>query len=67
MAVKALDVNETKVDYYKNAFNYIQKNGVKTYGVLVYGEAADLLKFINNEKIKNIELDDVLASKKYIN
>lgn len=67
MAVKALDVNETKVDYYKNALSYIQKNGVKTYGVLVYGEAGDLLKFINNEKIKNIELDDVLASKKNIN
>lgn len=66
-AVKTLDLNETKVDYYKNALNYVQKNGVKTYGVLVYGEAGDLLKLINNEKIKDVELDDVLTSKRYIN
>lgn len=65
-AVKALDFNETKVDYYRIALSYVQKNGVKTYGVLVYGEADDLLKFINNEKIKDVELDDVLTSKKYI-
>lgn len=66
-AVKTLDLNETKVDYYKIALNYVQKNGVKTYGVLVYGEAGDLLKLINNEKIKDVELDDVLTSKRYIN
>ena len=66
-AVKALDQNNTKIEFYKNALNYANTNGVNTYGVLIYGEARDLLEFINNEKINTIEIDNVLASKKHIN
>jgi hypothetical protein len=66
-AVKALDLYQPKMQRYTDALNYAKKNGVKTYGVLVYAEAGDLLEFINNEKIKTIEIDNVLASKRYIN
>lgn len=66
-AVKALDISTAKTDYYKNALSYVQKNGIRTYGVLVYCEARDLLEFINDEKLSSIEIDNVLASKKYIN
>lgn len=62
-AVKALDHNSFKLEYYKNALDYVQKNGINIYGVLVYGEAKDLLQFINNEKIKSIEVDNVIPSK----
>jgi hypothetical protein len=65
-AVKALDYNSAKVDYYKNALNYVEKNGINIYGVLVYGETKDLLELISNEKIKTIEINGVLPSK-YIN
>lgn len=66
-AVKALDFNSAKTEYYKNALSYVNKNGVRTYGVLIYGEARDMLDFINNEEFNSIEIDNVLASKKYIN
>jgi hypothetical protein len=65
-AVKALDYNKPKVDYYKNALSYVENNGINIYGVLVYGEAKELLEFISNEKIKTVDINNVLPSK-YIN
>ncbi len=65
-AVKVLEQNNNKMEYYKDTLNYVENNGVNTYGVLVFGEARDLLKFINNEKVKTLEIDNVLPSKKYI-
>jgi hypothetical protein len=65
-AVKSLDYNGAKIGYYKNALNYVEKNGVNIYGVLVYGEARSLLEFIDNEKMKSIEIEGVLPSK-YVN
>ncbi|WP_315118405.1 anti sigma factor C-terminal domain-containing protein [uncultured Clostridium sp.] len=62
--VKSLSSFE--VEYYKNALNYVEKNGINIYGVLVYGEARDLLEFIDNEQIKTIEINSVLPSK-YMN
>lgn len=63
-AVKALDQNnDYKVQYYKNALKYVEKNGLSTYGVLVYGEARELLQFLDNEKVKAIEINDILPSK----
>jgi hypothetical protein len=65
-AVKSLDYSSVKGEYYKKALNYVENNGVNIYGVLVYGEARDLLEFIGNEKIKTIEIKGVLPSK-YVN
>lgn len=65
-AVRTLDYNSAKVDYYKNSLIYVEKNGINIYSVLVYGEARELLEFLNNEKIKTIEIKGVLPSK-YIN
>lgn len=65
-AVAALDNNEIKSEYYKRALNYVENNGVNIYGILVHGEARELLQFLNDEKIKNIEIKGVLPSK-YIN
>ncbi|MEW9095492.1 MAG: anti sigma factor C-terminal domain-containing protein [Clostridiaceae bacterium] len=67
-SVKVLESDHggTKREYYKNALNYVEKNGINIYGFLIYGEAKDLLEFINNEKITTIEINGVLPSK-YIN
>ncbi|MGH4124220.1 MAG: anti sigma factor C-terminal domain-containing protein [Clostridium sp.] len=65
-AVKALDNNEIKIEYYKNALNYVEKNGINIYGLLICGESRDLLKFIDEQNIKTIEIKGVLPSK-YIN
>lgn len=64
--VTALDHNKFKTEYYSDSLQYIEKNGVRTYGVLIYSEASDLLKFINNEKVKSIGIDNVIPSKKFI-
>jgi hypothetical protein len=65
-AVAALDKNEIKSEYYKSALNYVESNGINIYGILIHGEAKELLKFLNDEKIKTIEINGVLPSK-YIN
>ncbi|WP_315120795.1 anti sigma factor C-terminal domain-containing protein [uncultured Clostridium sp.] len=67
-SVKVLepDYGGVKREYYKNALIYVEENGINIYGALVYGEAKDLLEFINNEEIKTIEINGVLPSK-YIN
>jgi len=65
-AVKALDYSSVKPKYYKEALSYVENNGINIYGVLVYGEARELLEFINNENIKSIEINNVLPSK-YVN
>lgn len=64
--VTALDQNSFKLEYYRDSLQYIEKNGVKSYGILVYAEARDLLEFINNEKVKSIGIDNVMPLKKYI-
>lgn len=65
-SVKVLDSSPVKAEYYKNALNYVEKNGINIYGVLIYSEAGELLEFINNENIESIEINNVLPSK-YIN
>lgn len=65
-AVAALDNNEIKSEYYKRALNYVERNGINIYGILVNGEAKELFQFLNDEKIKTIEINGVLPSK-YIN
>lgn len=56
-------IGSFEVEYYKNALSYVEKNGINIYGVLVHAEAKDLLEFINNEKIKTVEINNVLPSK----
>lgn len=62
-AVKVLDINGCKSDYYKNALEYVENNGISTYGGLVRVEAKDLLEFLKNEKVKEVGIKNVLVSK----
>ncbi|MEW9094809.1 MAG: anti sigma factor C-terminal domain-containing protein [Clostridiaceae bacterium] len=66
-ATKVLDRNPRRLEYYKSALDYTKDNGVKTFGVLVYANAKDLIELAENESIKLLELNQVLASKRYIN
>lgn len=45
---------------------YVETQGIKTFVVLVYANAEDLIKLVENESIKTIELDQVMASKRYL-
>lgn len=55
-----------KLSYYESALEYADANGVKTYGVLIYSNADGLIKLVEDESIKTLELNEVMASKKYI-
>ncbi|KMT22372.1 anti sigma factor C-terminal domain-containing protein [Clostridium cylindrosporum] len=50
-------------EFYVNALRYVEKNGVKTYGVVAHGSPKDILKLINKNKTSNIELDNVKVSR----
>lgn len=50
-------------EVYASALKYAEENGVKTYGVLVYAEAEELIDLLSNEDIKHISINQVLASK----
>ena len=52
-----------KYDFYKKALEYAEQNKVKSYGVLVYGEAKDILEFAADENVYSIEVRDVKVSK----
>lgn len=64
-ATEVIDYSD-KLPYYKSALEYAEENGVKTYGVLIYSNAEDLVELAENESIKTLELNEVIASKKHI-
>lgn len=65
-AIEVLERRPDKHEFYKSALEYAEEHGVKTYGVLVFGEARDLLEMIDKEPIKTLDFNGALVSKKYI-
>lgn len=65
-AIYVLEQRPDKHEFYKSALEYAEEHGVKTYGVLVFGETRDLLEMIENESIKTLDFNGALVSKKYI-
>jgi len=60
------DFSNRKLEYYKSALDYAEEYGVKTFGVLIYANAEDIIELVENEPIKLVEINQVLASKGYI-
>lgn len=48
---------------YQSSFDYIQTNGINTYGAFVYGEASDLLEIYESGTIMTFDIDNVISSK----
>ncbi len=65
--VRTLDANPLKTDYYKDSLEYVETNGVHSFGVLVHGNADRMIEFINNENIANVTIKQVLPAKPFIN
>lgn len=65
--VRTLDANPLKIDYYKEALDYVETNGVHSFGVLVHGNADRIIEFIDNENISNVTIKQVLPAKPFIN
>lgn len=65
-AANVIEHRPWKNEFYNSALNYANEHGIKTYGVLVFAEAQDLIKFVENEQIKLVEFNQAMVSKKNI-
>ena len=61
--VEIFDYNEDKTEFYADALNYVEENGVKTYGVLVYGTAEAFSESLESLPYDRIMIDEVDSSK----
>lgn len=55
-------VNGIGAEYYRELLNYIDEKGVKIYGALIYGGAAETLRFLDEEKPMEFYVNDVRFS-----
>lgn len=60
--VEIFDFNPTKIDFYNHSLDYIESNGVKTYGILVYGTANEFLKTIDELPYETLYINEILPS-----
>ena len=65
-AINILENHPYRHEHYEEALNYIEEHGVKTYGVLAYANAEDLIELVESEEILTLELSQVMASKRYV-
>jgi len=66
-ATSVLEYRPEKNEFYRSALEYAESHGVESYGVLVYGEARDLLEIVDDEIIKGLDFNQALVSKRNIN
>lgn len=60
--VEIFDFNSYKVEFYEEALNYIEQEGIHTYGVVVYGTVEDYSEAINDLPYESLYIDDVLPT-----
>lgn len=65
-AVNLIEVSPWKKEFYQSAQNYANEQGIKTYGLLIYAQAQDLIELVENEQIKLVEFNEAMVSKKNI-
>lgn len=65
-AINILEGRPNRHEYYEKVLEYVEENGVKTYGVLAYANAGDLIELVQNEQVLTLELNQVIASKRYV-
>lgn len=65
-AVNVFFYNNLKTEYYQSSLDYVEEHGVKTFGILAYANAEDIIELIEDEDIRTVELDQVTASKRFI-
>lgn len=65
-AVNVIERRPWKYEFYQLAQKYAEEHGVKTYGVLVYAEAKNLIELVENEEIKLVEFNQAMVSRRNI-
>lgn len=61
--IKIFDYNRFKIDFYDDALEYIDENGVNTYGVLVYGTVGDFLDHLDEIPYAHFYINEALPMK----
>lgn len=61
--VGMFDYNSYETDFYNYALDYVEENGIKTYGVLAFGTADEFLKYIDELSYDSICINKVLPTK----
>ncbi len=61
--VTVFDRNNTRLKFYEDTLSYIDENGIKVDGMLIYGETSDLVNFIEKSDVYGIQILDMKASK----
>lgn len=61
--INIFDYNCYKTEFYDSALVYVDKYGIKTYGVLVYGTAEEFLAYIDKIPYDTLYINDVLPIK----
>jgi len=60
--IEIFDYNPYKADFYQQALDYIETEGIYTYGVVVYGTAEDLSEAAETLPYRSLYIDDVLSA-----
>lgn len=61
--VTVFDRNNTILKLYEDTLSYIDENGLKVEGMLIYGDTTDLVNFIEKADVYGIQILDMKASK----
>lgn len=64
--INLFDSYPNKAHFYKDALNYINEEGMETYGVLVYGTVEEFLEAIDDISYDALYMNDVLPAKPFI-
>lgn len=56
------NINEISDSFYKRALDYVEENGVKAYGTLIYGRRDDVLSFLEQTDYFDFYINDVKLS-----
>ncbi|WP_353892439.1 anti sigma factor C-terminal domain-containing protein [Proteinivorax hydrogeniformans] len=59
-AVEVLETYPDKVEYYQQALDYIDENGMNVFGVLVHGEVEDILELVEENDLISLQIDQAL-------
>lgn len=61
--INIFDYNSYKKDFYDDSIAYIDENGIKTYGVLVFGTVEEFLESIDKIPYASLHINEVLTVK----
>ncbi|WP_350344620.1 anti sigma factor C-terminal domain-containing protein [Proteinivorax tanatarense] len=48
------------MEYYQQALDYVDENGMNVFGVLVHGEVEDILELVEDTDLISLKIDQVL-------